>query len=119
MFPVFLVIVLLILCFVSPAFYLLRRRKRRRRAAAQMTHELLVSPLSGLSLGAMLLGLQTIVQPDARPPIVEQQVEDEGEKESPGGMVFWRQLRQIRKGEDVDALKVQLNVDETTIGCDL
>ena len=39
------------------------------------TGELVVSSLSGLAMGAMLLGLQEIVQPQARHMIVEEMKE--------------------------------------------
>ncbi len=96
-----------ILCLALGVFYF--RRHKWRGTAAQNKRELVVSRMAGLTMGAMLLGLQAVVSPESRPAIVERQREDETENELPGGSVLRRQLRQIRKGEDIDALTVRLD----------
>src|ERR1700721_1150475 len=51
---------------------------RRRRSAKRRTGELVISPLSGLAMGAMQLGLQAIVQPQAQPMKVEEKKGERG-----------------------------------------
>ena len=88
----------------------LSKRSRRRRAQRR-TRELLVSPLSGLVLGAMFAGFQAIVQPESRHRIAEEQKEDSlddlASPEPPGGRFFHQQLRQIRQGREVEELVVR------------
>ena len=83
------------------------------RKARRKTRELVVSPTSGLFIGAILLGFQAIVQPQVRHLIAEEQKEEDVRDESghkpPGGMLFHLQLRQIRKGEDPGDLTVQID----------
>jgi hypothetical protein len=93
----------------SAALYLVR--ERRKRKAWRHARELMVSPLAGLAMGAMFLGLQEIVQPQARHMIVEemkeQSVNDEN-GEPMGGRMFWEQMRRIRGGEEVEELTVKV-----------
>jgi hypothetical protein len=96
--------------FVISAAAHMFRQGRRDRKARRTTRELRISPMSGLVMGAMLLGFQAIVHPQVRNMIVEEQREeafkDEGENE-PIDMLFRRDLRRIRKGEDIDHLTVR------------
>lgn len=107
MVPVFSLSGFFILCLALGVFYF--RRHKRRGMPARNKRELAVSRMSGLAMGAMLLGLQAVVSPESRPAIVEHQREDETENKLRGGSVLRRQLRQIRKGEDSDALTVRLD----------
>jgi hypothetical protein len=90
----------------------LRARGRVRRAR-RTTRELIISPLSGLVLGAVLIGFQAILQPENRHRVVEEQKEespdDQSGDEPPGGRLFVQQLQQIRKGAEVKELVVRLN----------
>jgi hypothetical protein len=99
-----------VLLFVVWACVWLRRQRRRRRAQ-QQSRELLISPMAGLAMGAMLLGFQAIVQPQVRHAIVEMQEEkswdDESGEEPPGGRAFHEALRGIRAGEEINALTVR------------
>ena len=83
-----------------------------RRKAQRTTRELLVSPMSGLVAGAMLLGFQSLVQPEVRHRIVveqkEEALEDADGNPPPGGRLFHEQLRKIRRGEDIDGLTIQI-----------
>jgi uncharacterized membrane protein YGL010W len=85
---------------------------RRGRKVRRTTRELVISPMSGLVMGAMLLGFQAIVQPEVWHRVAEEQkeeaLEDESDNEPSGGMLFHRQLRQIRKGEDIEHLTVRV-----------
>ena len=100
------------LLLVCAAAYMLRLISTRRKAR-QATRELVISPMSGLVMGAMLLGFQAIVQPQVRYRMTEEQkeeaLEDEGGHEPPGGMHFHLQLQQIRKGEHVGDLTVKVD----------
>lgn len=83
------------------------RRKRRLP-----TRDLVISPLSGLAMGALFLGFQAILNPDTQYVIAEQLKEhadeDESGAEPPGGRLFHEQLRQICAGADVDVLTVRI-----------
>jgi hypothetical protein len=96
---------------LSAAAYILHRRRGRK--ARKATRELVVSPLSGLVVGAVLLGFQAIFQPQVRHMIAEEQneqaLEDENGLELPGGALFHRQLWQIRRGEDTSDLTVHMD----------
>jgi hypothetical protein len=94
---------------------------RRRRSAKRRTGELVISPLSGLAMGAMQLGLQAIVQPQAQHMIVEEQKEesDASGMEPPGGRLFHEQLRRIRHGDEVEEVVVRLtNGESREVGAD-
>ena len=95
---------------VVAAVKTLSRRSRRRRAQ-RCTRELIVSPLSGLVLGAMFAGFESIVQPESRHRVVEEQKEDnlddQRSPEPPGGRLFHQQLRRIRQGREVEGLLVR------------
>lgn len=88
----------------------LSKRSRRRRTQ-RSTRELIVSPLSGVVLGAMFAGFQAIVQPESRHRVVEEQKEDNlDDQSSPeplGGRFLHQQLRQIRQGKEVEELVVR------------
>lgn len=90
--------------------YLVRQRRSKAR---RQTRELMVSPLAGIALGAMLLGFQAVVQPDVRHMIVEMQKEDQVDDENGdgllGGRLFHDQLRRIRNGEEVEELTVRID----------
>lgn len=69
--------------------------------------------MSGVVLGAMLLGFQQFYQPQVRHLLAEEEREDaladddEGD-EPPGGRLLHEQLRQIRAGREVESLTVQI-----------
>ncbi len=95
--------------------YLLRQRRKKAR---RRTGELVVSSMAGLAMGAMLLGLQEIVQPQVRHMIVEEQKEtsvDDENGEPLGGRLFHEQLRRIRSGDVVEELTV-VRVDQNNVG---
>jgi len=92
--------------------------RRQRRRARRKTGELMVSSLSGLAMGAMLLGFQEIVQPQVQHMIVEEMKEtsvDDESGEPNGGRAFQEQLRRIRLGEEVEELTVRAEPDEPGI----
>ena len=103
---------LLALLVISAAAHMLCHRQRGRKAR-EATRELVMSPMSGLVVGGMLLRLQSIVQPQVRHRITQEQneeaFEDENGHEPPGGMLLHLQLRQIRKGEDPGDLAVHID----------
>lgn len=85
----------------------LRRKKKERRASL----DLVVSPLAGLAMGAMFLGLQEIVQPQARHMIVEEMKEERVEDDAAeplGGRLFYEQMRRIWMGEEVEEVTVKV-----------
>jgi hypothetical protein len=86
----------------------------RRRRAQKNRGELMVSRMAGLAMGAMLLGLQAIVQPEARHMLVEEQKEksvddQDGGAEPLGGREFHHQLSRVRSGEEVEELTVRVD----------
>ena len=87
--------------------------RERRRRAQKNRGELMVSRMAGLAMGAMLLGVQAILQPEARHMLVEEQkedsVDDEEAGEPLGGRAFHDQLRRVRHGEEVEELTVRLD----------
>jgi hypothetical protein len=87
------------------------RTRHTRHKAERSSRELAVSPLSGLVLGAMLTGFQAILQPESRPPITEEQREEgldrQSDCEPPDGWLLAEQLRQVRRGNDVEKLTVR------------
>jgi hypothetical protein len=89
------------------------RMLRQRRESRCHPRELIISTRAGLAMGAMMLGMQAIVQPQVRHVIVEQQKEDAPDDDSgeppPGGRLFHQQLRRIRSGEEVDALILRVD----------
>lgn len=94
---------------VSACVYMARQRRRKKERLA--SKDLVVSPLAGLAMGAMFLGLQEIVQPQARHRIVEEMKEervDEEAGEPLGGRMFHEQIRRIRMGEDVEEVTVKI-----------
>ncbi|HKR28279.1 MAG TPA: hypothetical protein VJS11_12525 [Acidobacteriaceae bacterium] len=94
------------------AFWMLSQH-HRRKSARRSGRDLVISRMSGVALGAMLLSFQQFYQPEVRHLLAEEEREDaladddEG-AEPPGGRVFHEQLRQIRAGCDVEALTVQM-----------
>ncbi|MGB6160875.1 MAG: hypothetical protein WBH45_21470 [Acidobacteriaceae bacterium] len=86
-------------------------RQRRRRKARLGKGELVVSSLAGLAMGAMFLGLQEIVEPQARHMIVEEMKEEATNDENGeplGGRAFHEAMRRIRRGEEVDEVTVRV-----------
>lgn len=100
--------------FVIHACLWMLRQKRRRR-----TRDLVISPLSGLTMGAVFLGFQAILNPDTQYVIAEQLKEhadeDESGAEPPGGRLFHEQLRQIRAGGEVETLIVQVAAGDDSV----
>jgi hypothetical protein len=101
---------LALLLVVAACRHLFRERKRR---AQKGRGELMVSRMAGLAMGAMLLGFQAIVQPEARHMLVEEQKEDSVDDrndggEPLGGRMFHEQLRRIRRGEEVQGVTVRV-----------
>ncbi|MFZ0633773.1 MAG: hypothetical protein WA374_18330 [Acidobacteriaceae bacterium] len=98
--------------FVVQAVRSLIREKRKRAERTRNQEELVVSSMAGLAMGAMFLGLQAIVQPEARHAIVEileeKSLDDGSGEEPPGGRAFHEGLRRIRRGEEVEDLTVAL-----------
>ncbi len=91
------------------------RRQRRKNKERRGKGELVVSSLSGLAMSAMLLGLQEIVQPQARHMIVEEMKEEatnDDKSEPLGGRAFHEQLKRIRTGEEVDEMTVKLGCED-------
>lgn len=90
-------------------------RQQRKREAQRNSQHLVISPLSGLAIGAMMLELQAIYHPQVRHAMVEMQkedsVDDESGEEPPGGELFHEQLRRIRNGVVVDELTVLTDVN--------
>ncbi|MGC2636826.1 MAG: hypothetical protein WA294_06585 [Acidobacteriaceae bacterium] len=91
-------------------WWMVRQRRRRLRRPAK---DLVISPMAGLAMGAMLLGVQAILQPQVRHVIAEEQeersVDDANGEEPPGGRLFHEQLRRIRHGDDVACVTVRLD----------
>jgi hypothetical protein len=110
MFFAILTLVGIVVSLSAAARHIIRRRRIRR----EHPHDLVISTRAGLALGSMFLGFQEIVQPQVRHMIVEEQKEDRdeddnGEEEPPGGRLFHRQLRRIRRGEEVEELIVRID----------
>jgi len=94
---------------VSACVYMVRQRRKKRERRA--SRDLVVSPLAGLAMGAMFLGLQEIVQPQARHMIVEEMKEervDDDAAEPLGGRLFYEQMRRIQMGEEVEEVTVKM-----------
>lgn len=93
----------------AAAYMLLHKRRRKSQGTRR---NLLISPMSGLVMGAMLLSIQAILQPQVRHVITEEQKEvapeDEDGQEPPGGQLFHHQLQKIRKGESPKNLTVKV-----------
>jgi hypothetical protein len=108
-------------CFVNGFFVLFLAcatiywvgQRRRDLKSQQPAGDLIVSRISGLVIGAALLGFQAIVQPEVRHRIVEEQKEECTDDLSgdgpPGGRLLHQQLRQIRNGEEPEELTVRIN----------
>jgi hypothetical protein len=91
--------------------------RERRRRAQKGRGELMVSRMAGLATGAMLLGLQAIVQPEARHMLVEEQKENsvddtDGGAEPLGGREFHDQLHRVRHGEEVSEVTVRVDAPD-------
>lgn len=103
----------IVVWFVVQAVRSLLRDKRKQAERSRNQEELVISPMSGLAMGAMFLGLQAIVQREARHAIVEileeHSLDDGSGEEPPGGRAFHEGLRRIRRGEQVDSLTVALD----------
>jgi len=89
------------------------RQRRRRQRARRSARDLVISPMSGIVLGAMLLGFQQFYQPQVRNFIAEEAKQDIQDDDGsgdppPGGWLLHHQLRQIRLGAEVDTLTVQV-----------
>lgn len=90
---------------------------RRRRRARRKTGELVVSSLSGLAMGAMLLGLEQIVHPEARHMMVEEMKEEATNDENGeplGGREFHEQMRRIRLGDEVEEVRVKVSEESAS-----
>jgi len=100
------------LMFVVWACIWLRRQNSRRKARTQ-SRELIISSMAGLTMSAMFLGFQAIVQPHVRHAIVEMQEEknwgERSDEEQIGGRAFNEGLQRIRTGENVDSLTVRID----------
>jgi hypothetical protein len=98
--------------FVVQAVRSLIRERRKREERSRNQEELVVSSRSGMAMGAMFLGLQAIVQPEARHAIVEileeKSLDDGSGEEPPGGREFHKSLQRIRRGGEVESLTVAL-----------
>lgn len=105
--------------FVVQAVRSLIRENRKRAERTQKQEELVVSSRSGMAMGAMFLGLQAIVQPEARHAIVEiieeKSLDDGSGGEPPGGREFHKALRRIRRGEEVEELIIALDANESIL----
>lgn len=91
------------------AWWMVRRRRRPRKPKK----DLVISPMAGVVMGAMLLGFQAILQPQARHLIAEEQeeqsVDDKSGEEPLGGRLFHEQLRRIRHGDEIASVTVRLD----------
>ena len=98
--------------FVVHALRSLIRERRTQAERSRTQEELVVSSRSGLAMGAMFLGLQAIVNPEARHAVVEileeKSLDDGSGEEPPGGREFHEALRRIRRGGEVDGLTFAL-----------
>lgn len=79
------------------------RARHRKRAGV-----LRVSRLGGLLLASAFLGFQRIVHPHVRHAIVQELEDhnDAGDEVPRGGRGYHRQLRRIRRGEEVGKLQL-------------
>jgi hypothetical protein len=105
------------LLFVVRACVYLVRQPRRRR---ERPRELVVSPLAGLAMSAMFLGLEEIVRPQARHMIVEEMKEesvDDEDGEPIGGRLFQEQMRRIRRGEELGEIAVRVDAEPLDREC--
>ena len=105
-----LVLNLCVLMFIVGAVVHLGRQQKKKKIR-KGKGELVVSSLSGLAMGAMLLGLQEIVQPQARTMIVEEMKEEAVNDENGeplGGRAFHEQIKRIRAGEEVGEMTVKV-----------
>lgn len=95
----------------STTYVLLQRHRKRRARLAMRRRHLVISPLSGIVIGAALVGFQALVQPHVRHIIAEAQEDDRIDKKSddelPGGQLFHSHLRKIRTGEELVDLSVR------------
>jgi hypothetical protein len=92
------------------AVFLLQRLQWRRKKAADPNYRGFYP--STAVLGLTLLSLQTLAQPDLNHALEQRQTEaaeddDEGDPDDPTAQLN-RQLKRIRNGENIDALKVPL-----------
>jgi len=101
-----------VVLFVVQGVRSLIREKRKRSERTKNQEELVVSSMAGLAMGAMFLGLQAIVNPEARHAVVEileeKSLDDGSGEEPPGGRAFHEGLRRIRRGEEVGELTFSL-----------
>jgi hypothetical protein len=93
------------------AIFLLQHLHYRRKKAANPNYRTFYPSATVLSLA--LLSLQTLAQPDLHHALEQRQSEAEdqdenGDRDDPAAELN-RQLKRIRNGEPVDALKVPLN----------
>ena len=101
----------LALLLLFTAVFLLQRLRYRRKKAANPNHRIFSPSATVLSLA--ILSLQTLAQPDLHHALEQRQSEAEdqdenGDPDDPAAELN-RQLKRIRNGESVDALKVPLN----------
>ena len=88
-------------------YVLLQRHRKRRARLAMRRRHLVISPLSGIVIGAALVGFQALVQPHVRHIIAEAQEDEKSDDELPGGQLFHSHLRKIRTGEELVDLSVR------------
>ncbi len=93
------------------AAFLLQRLRWRRKKAANPNHRGIYPSAAALSLA--LISLQTLAQPDLNHALEQRQSDAEdqdenGDFDDPAAELN-RQLKRIRNGQSVDALKVPLN----------
>jgi hypothetical protein len=100
-----------LLFLVRASIYLVRQRRKKR----ERPRELVVSSRAGMAMGAMFLGLEEIVRPQARHMIVEEMKEesvDDEDGEPIGGRLFHDQMRRIRRGEEVEGIAVRVDAEQ-------
>ena len=99
---------LALLVIAGASLWMVRQRQRTQRAR-RTARDLVISSMSGLVMGAMLLGFQKFYQPQVRHLITEGMKDESLEDESsgdppPGGRLLHQQLERIRRGEEAGEL---------------
>ena len=104
--------------FVSALVLLGALALRKAHESRRENGGLRTSRLGGLALGSMFLGFQKIVNPQVRHAVVEELQErtdagNDGEPTPRGGRHYHRQLRGIRRGEEVGKLRPARDSDDS------